>query len=318
MDVAASAAKDVACPAYAPRADLNRIMRCGTRNNCRLPGNFQPGGCWCDQFCNAAGDCCDDCATACGAGVCTNLRRHAAAAAAAAANISSAAAVPELLPCGFTEANDRLRKFLDSRRGGVVPAGMSNALAARVTTCTNALAGTPAAATPVTSIPLVFVSAEVNGDNFVYPREKAEVVVKAMNSAYARAGYRFSIARELTASFDKDEDVRCSTAADPNLCPRCKWYLNNLPADLRSRGVHVMYFFKRSDAVESEAASYTPETLYGDADPMAPSCVDGTWFNSNLDVTNGGTMSPAEAAQADAATAVHEVGASACMTFRCA
>jgi hypothetical protein len=272
------------------------------RNNCQLPGTYQPGGCWCDKYCNTAGDCCTDCGTICGNGVCTNKKKRTAAAAPA-ASVSTSNETANL-PCGTTEVNDRVREYL-ARQGGAAAASLSDALAARIATCTNSLAGTEQSVTPVTNIPLVFVSAQVNGDGFVYSRAKADIVLATMNKAYARAGFTFSLARELTASFTTVQGVTCDGAFKDDLtkCPRCTWYTNNLPADLRKRGVQVLYFFKRTEEVLDEAASYLPETLYGDGGSTLP-CLDGTYIKSNDDVATGGA---AEAALADAITMVHEV-----------
>jgi hypothetical protein len=197
-----------------------------------------------------------------------------------------------------------------AKQGGVAPAALSDTLAARIATYTNLLAGLEQSTTPVTNILLVFISAQVGGDGFVYSRAKADIVVATMNKAYARAGFTFLLARELTASFTTVQGITCDGfEADMSKCHVCTWYTNDLPANLRKRGVQVLYFFKWSADVKYLAASYLLETLYGDVAGSGPTCLDGTHINSNPDVDTGGTLSVEEAALVDAKTMVDEVSA---------
>jgi hypothetical protein len=205
---------------------------------------------------------------------------------------------------------ERIRKYNARRAGdGVTAAAYTEQLAARITTCTNDLAGTAQASTPMTNIPVVLVNTQVNGSTSVYPTGSASSLINGMNNAFRRAGFSFSLARQLTAQFASVNDVICN-AEDPTTCARCAWYRTGLPRALRNSGVLVLYIIERTTAFGNEGEAPLPTVIYEGPKPLA--CIDGVTINAYAGASEllaNTNTSVVDAVASDVATTVHEVRA---------
>jgi hypothetical protein len=198
--------------------------------------------------------------------------------------------------------NANIRKYL-ARHVDVTTAAYTAQLAAKVTTCTNELSDTALASMPMTNIPVFLVNARLNGNRFEYPKSKADSLIKAMNDAYRRAGFSFSLARQMTASFASLNDVSCNME-DIGQCGRCVWYNDTLPAEFRNPRVLVVYLTECDESVTLEGQAVSPYNMYQGNNLLA--CTDGIFINT-VPGTIGGITDAAGALARDAATTIHEV-----------
>lgn len=211
-----------------------------------------------------------------------------------------------MLPCSTDNWNDAVSNYL-ARRAGVIPAALTNALAAKVANCTNELAGTVQASTPMINIPTVFVDVSIGGRPFTYARSKVTNMVTALNNAYRRFGFSFSFAEQIPASFASLNDARCNgTILDLATCARCRWYSETMPARYRSSQVLMIYMLEANPnsgwGASGEAMlpyDLLPSTIPGNS----WHCGDGMFIQAQS-IQDGSTT---EKSAYDEFVAVHEV-----------
>lgn len=175
-------------------------------------------GCWCDEFCATAGDCCDACPASCGTGTCR---------ARSGPPRSGAPALPA----------DNL--FVDDIKIPPRARNKSSALFTadaftfeRELSCAADIErNIPFTGTAKRTISVVYVSARINGAGGVLDQAAVTAAFTALNAAYGRAGYAFTLAETLTHDFTTLEDAggndnlcTIGQTADDSQCQRCDAY----------------------------------------------------------------------------------------------
>lgn len=268
--------------------------------------SYRPAGCWCDKFCVAAADCCDSCPATCGA-TCP---------AAAAAQIAprSASNISSLTgECG-TARLKRLVAGYKEQQGVIAPRAFSAPLEARVQACQDALTQTDVS-TPVVNIPVYVVNVRLGTVNAPYTsRPRANSLAAIVNTAYARAGYRFTIASVTNITFpDQDalDGTNCFNGGAAT-CERCNAYRQVVPASSQGSRALVWYmrFFPPVDPTQpvTLGAAFRAQDLFNPVDSNNLeefSCIDGLWALALSDAQAG---SAEQAVLEDSYTVIHEVG----------
>lgn len=193
--------------------------------NCHLFYHMAIAGCWCDEFCAAAGDCCDGCNQQCPTNTC-RVRRE------------------------FPKPSDVNYPPMRLDQDIPIPADQSLSRFARTSyylereqTCADAIEGSiPFSDTIV--IPVVHVSATINGQGGVTDQTVVNQVIGFLNTAYKRAGFSFVLRETVTQDFasfdDAGANVPCGPNDPDNNCNRCNAW-NKANAANRNPGTLFMY-----------------------------------------------------------------------------
>jgi hypothetical protein len=188
------------------------------------PTRVLPAGCYCDQFCRTAGDCCEGCGAACGAGNCRETDREAPPA--------GPGLDPGVKPVDSTPERPHGdgASALFTQRPSLLEAEQA---------CANAIQPLLPLSTTI-NIPVVYVSARVNGVGGTFDQAYANRLIANLNAAYARAGFTFTIQTNYAADFadlaavDTPYAVCNNDAGNPPPnCRRCAVY-NQAAQNLRN------------------------------------------------------------------------------------
>lgn len=166
-------------------------------------------GCWCDAFCSAAGDCCDDCAQACGAEVTCPRRRQPPATGLPRHRLRNwEPQLPASVAKRFTQTGELLETEL---------------------ACADATESLLPASVPNIEIPVVYVSARINGQGGVFNQTFVDAVIQGLSDQFARAGFTFKLVEHYTGDFNSAYDaaepfIAACEAGKAGTCPRCEVY----------------------------------------------------------------------------------------------
>lgn len=197
--------------------------------------------------------------------------------------------------------------------GDVTTAAFSQDLEAKLQACQNDWTEANRGIAPVKTIPVVLTSTTRRRFGSAnYTTEKAELLVKLMNDAYARAGFRFTLAHLTTFNFTNLDDVWGETCYKNDTfveasCRRCKAY-RAAPKHLQQRGIlHVYMVAEEGPQAAFVGGSSFPQEYYGsnpgNATATPNSCLDGVWSFGFREDARGWEA----AVRRDVAVVIHEV-----------
>lgn len=281
--------------------------------------SYRPGNCWCDKFCTAAGDCCDDCPANCPGATCPARTR---AAAADVAVVDSADEDNSQHSCGEEPASQLasdLKTALLARSSGVTPAAYSDDLEARCQRCQDAIIQTNlspdlTAATTIT-IPTFVVNVGLGDLKAQYSALRANRLIAGVNNAFARSGFQFSLTNyiegfKFTSQNNLDARDCTGNPFNPN-CERCKLYRQVVPTNLQGSQVLVIYMTPYpldSKATFVVGSAFRPQDVFNpfpSSNVLDSSCIDGV-YGVTYKATDPGGLD--FAVRRDVSNIVHEVG----------
>lgn len=276
--------------------------------------SWRPGNCWCDKFCSDAGDCCDDCPSACPGVTCPARARLSAA-----ESVDSSVEPALMGACGADAADDlasAFKKAALNRGGGVSPAAYTGDLEARVQSCQDDRIQRDLS-DEIISIPTYVVNVGLGNDKAQYSSDRANLLIQGINTAYARTGFQFTLQKYVegfTFTSQSTLDANDCGPGNPN-CERCRYYRQIVPTKQQGSKVLVLYMTPYPQGGQGAfvvGSAFKPQTTYQPyltSNVLDDSCIDGAYGVTYPASAPGGL---AFALKRDVANMVHEVGNKCC------